>query len=57
MSATGLAVFDETVQKANTWLSEISQILGSDRRRAYQALPQDIRAFWPLAQARQQSAL
>src|SRR6267154_2558128 len=38
MSATGLAVFDETVQKANTWLNEISQILGSDRRRAYQAL-------------------
>ena len=38
MSATGLAVFDETVQKANPWLNEISQILGSDRRRAYQAL-------------------
>jgi uncharacterized protein (DUF2267 family) len=38
MSATGLAVFDETVQKTNTWLKEISQTLGSDRHRAYQAL-------------------
>jgi uncharacterized protein (DUF2267 family) len=38
MSATGLAVFDETVQKTNIWLKEISQTLGSDRHRAYQAL-------------------
>ena len=38
MSATGLAVFDETVQKTNTWLKEISQTLGTDRHRAYQAL-------------------
>src|ERR1700730_18100428 len=38
MSATGLAVFDETVQKTNTWLKEIAQALGSDRHRAYQAL-------------------
>jgi uncharacterized protein (DUF2267 family) len=38
MSATGLAVFDETVQKANTWLKEIAQALDSDRQHAYQAL-------------------
>jgi uncharacterized protein (DUF2267 family) len=38
MSATGLAVFDETVQKTNTWLKEIAQALGSDRQRGYQAL-------------------
>jgi uncharacterized protein (DUF2267 family) len=38
MSATGLAVFDETVQKTNAWLKDISQTLGSDRQRAYQAL-------------------
>jgi uncharacterized protein (DUF2267 family) len=38
MSATGLAVFDETVQKTNEWLKEIAQAFGSDRHRAYQAL-------------------
>ena len=38
MSATGLTVFDETIQKTNTWLKEISETLGSDRHRAYQAL-------------------
>jgi uncharacterized protein (DUF2267 family) len=38
MSATGLAVFDETVQKANEWLKEIAQAFGSDRHRAHQAL-------------------
>jgi uncharacterized protein (DUF2267 family) len=38
MSATGLAVFDETVHKTNTWLKEIAQDLGADRHRAYQAL-------------------
>lgn len=38
MSITGLAVFDETVQKTNTWLKEIAEALGCDRRRAYQAL-------------------
>ena len=38
MSATGLAAFDETVHKTNTWLKEIAQALGSDRHRAYQAL-------------------
>jgi uncharacterized protein (DUF2267 family) len=38
MSATGLAVFDETVQKTNIWLKEVAEELGSDRPRAYQAL-------------------
>jgi uncharacterized protein (DUF2267 family) len=38
MSVTGLTVFDETLQKTNTWLKEISDTLGSDRHRAYQAL-------------------
>jgi uncharacterized protein (DUF2267 family) len=38
MSTTGLAVFDETIHKTNTWLKEISEALGSDRHRAYQAL-------------------
>ena|ERR1700724_2202810 len=38
MSATGLAVFDETVHKTNAWLKEIAEALSSDRHRAYQAL-------------------
>lgn len=38
MSVTGLAVFDETVQKTNTWLKDISETLHCDRHRAYQAL-------------------
>ena len=38
MSATGLEVFDATVQKTNTWLKDIAQDLNTDRHRAYQAL-------------------
>src|SRR3979411_534236 len=38
MSATGLAVFDETVQKTNESLKKIAQAFGSDRHRAHQAL-------------------
>lgn len=38
MSATGLEVFDTTVQKTNTWLKEIAQDLNADRHLAYQAL-------------------
>ena len=38
MSSTGLDVFDETLHKTNTWLKEIGETLGSDRRGAYQAL-------------------
>jgi len=42
MSATGLAVFDETVQKTNTWLKEIAQALGSDRQRGYQDMKEQL---------------
>jgi uncharacterized protein (DUF2267 family) len=38
MSMTGLEVFDETIHKTNSWLKQISQTLGSDRRHAYRAL-------------------
>src|SRR5882757_3513437 len=38
MSITGLAVFDETVQKTNRWLKEIAEELGVDRPHAYRAL-------------------
>jgi len=39
MSATGLAVFDSTLQKTNIWLDDIMDELSSqDRHRAYHAL-------------------
>ena len=39
MSATGLPVFDTTIQKTNLWLSELMQDLDWDNRhKAYQAL-------------------
>jgi uncharacterized protein (DUF2267 family) len=38
MTTNGLAVFDETVQKTNTWLKDIAKALGTDRRQAYRAL-------------------
>lgn len=38
MSATGLEVFDKTVQATNTWLKEIGEQIGPDRQRCYQAL-------------------
>lgn len=38
MSATGLDVFDKTVQTTNIWLKEIADDIGPDRRRAYHAL-------------------
>lgn len=39
MSATGLAVFDSTLQKTNIWLDDIMDELDSrDRHRAYHAL-------------------
>ena len=38
MSATGLEVFDKTVQTTNTWLKEIGEQIGPDRHRCYQAL-------------------
>ena len=38
MSATGLEVFDQTLQNTNIWLKEIMDDLGPDRQRAYHAL-------------------
>ena len=38
MSATGLEVFDKTVQTTNAWLKEITAATGLDRRGAYRAL-------------------
>ncbi len=39
MSATGLDVFDTTVQKTNLWLKDLMGLLGwSDKHRAYEAL-------------------
>ena len=38
MSATGLEVFDTTLQKTNSWLKELMEEMGWDRHKAYQAL-------------------
>jgi uncharacterized protein (DUF2267 family) len=38
MSATGLEVFDKTLQTTNIWLKEIGEQIGPDRHRCYQAL-------------------
>lgn len=38
MSATGLEVFDKTLQETNIWLKELMEELGPDRQRAYHAL-------------------
>jgi uncharacterized protein (DUF2267 family) len=38
MSATGLEVFDKTLQTTNTWLKEIGGQIGPDRQRCYHAL-------------------
>lgn len=38
MSATGLDVFDKTLQTTNIWLKEIMETVGPDRHRAYRAL-------------------
>jgi uncharacterized protein (DUF2267 family) len=38
MSATGLEVFDKTLQTTNTWLKEIGEDIGPDRQRCYHAL-------------------
>lgn len=38
MAATGLDVFDSTLQKTNIWLKEIEAELGPDRHRSYEAL-------------------
>jgi uncharacterized protein (DUF2267 family) len=38
MSATGLEVFDKTLQTTNTWLGEIMETLGPDRQIAWHVL-------------------
>jgi uncharacterized protein (DUF2267 family) len=38
MSATGLEVFDKTLQTTNIWLDEIMDALGLDRRAAWKVL-------------------
>jgi uncharacterized protein (DUF2267 family) len=37
-SMTGLDVFDKTLQTTNTWLSELMETLGPDRRVAWRVL-------------------
>ena len=39
MSATGLSVFDTTVQKTNRWLKDLMEVLGLEQKqKAYDAL-------------------
>lgn len=38
MSATGLDVFDRTLQTTNIWLDEIMQVVGPDRKLAWKVL-------------------
>ena len=47
MSATGLDVFDTTLQKTNSWLKDLMQVLGwpDDRHRAYSALRATLHAL------------
>jgi uncharacterized protein (DUF2267 family) len=46
MSATGLKVFDTTLQKTHRWLNELMQLLGwGDREKAYLALRATLHAL------------
>lgn len=45
MSATGLDVFDTTLQKTHIWLNEISEIMGEDRQTAWVVLGAVLRAI------------
>jgi uncharacterized protein (DUF2267 family) len=38
MSATGLQVFDRTLQITNIWLNEVSDVLGPDRKMSWAVL-------------------
>lgn len=38
MSATGLEVFDKTLQTTNSWLNEIGETIGPDKQNSYHAL-------------------
>ena len=44
MSATGLDVFDKTLQTTNTWLNEIMEAIGPDRQVAWHVLGAVLRA-------------
>ncbi|WP_404383043.1 DUF2267 domain-containing protein [Caenispirillum salinarum] len=45
MSATGLEMFDKTLQETNIWLNEISEHLGGDKQHAYHALRATLHAL------------
>jgi uncharacterized protein (DUF2267 family) len=45
MSATGLDVFDSTIQKTNIWLDEITDTVGPDRQLAWHILGSVLRAL------------
>jgi len=45
MSATGLEVFDKTLQTTNTWLNEMMEELGPDRHLAWHVLGAVLRAL------------
>jgi uncharacterized protein (DUF2267 family) len=45
MSATGLEVFDKTLQTTNIWLQDIMKELGPDRRVAWRVLGAVLRAL------------
>jgi uncharacterized protein (DUF2267 family) len=45
MSATGLDVFDKTVQTTNIWLDEIMKTIGPNRHVAWHVLGTTLRAL------------
>jgi uncharacterized protein (DUF2267 family) len=45
MSATGLDVFDKTLQTTNIWLDDIMEVLGPDRRVAWHVLGATLRVL------------
>ena len=46
MSTTGLEVFDRTVQKTNSWLHDLMQVLQwADKHKAYLALRATLHAL------------
>jgi uncharacterized protein (DUF2267 family) len=44
VSSTGLDVFDKTLQKTHTWLAELSDEIGPDRRLSWHVLTTVLRA-------------
>jgi uncharacterized protein (DUF2267 family) len=45
MSATGLQVFDRTLQITNIWLNEISEVMGPDRKLSWAVLGATLRTL------------